>query len=97
MTEVPQPVTVQSSDRDERRLVASIVRLVLRLPRSARWVLIAGAIAGGAELSGGTDGLIDLLIGKDAELPHNSANQPNRSHRPDLRLERADAEALDAR
>jgi hypothetical protein len=84
-----------SSDRDERRLVAAAVRLLMRLPRVARYGLLALALAGGAELSGLDP--IDLLFGEDAELEPDSVRKPNRSHLPDLRLERADKEALDVR
>ena len=96
MTAVPT-TTPCGSDRDERRLVAAAVRLLMRLPRVARYGLLALALAGGAEVTGGTDLLIDTLIGDPAEVEVPSAKTPNRAHRPDLRLERADLEALRAR
>lgn len=90
----------ESSDRDERRLVAAAVRLLMRLPRAARWGLIAAALAGGAELSGGLDAGLEMLFGSMAEVPEvrqdSRIDAPSsRARRPDLRLERADMEALD--
>ena len=81
-----------ASDREERRLVAAAVRLLMKLPRAARWALLVGALAGGAEVTGGVDAVLEALLAPEpVEVPA----EPSRSHRPELRLERADAEALD--
>jgi hypothetical protein len=86
----PEPL---SSDRDERRLVMAAVRLLMRLPRVARWGLLAAALGGAAEASGGLDAVLDALL----STPAPEVRPPDRAHRPDLRLERADLEALDVR
>lgn len=78
------------SDRDERRLVAAAVRLLMRLPRVARYGLLALALGGAAEVSGGLDAVLDVFL---APAPV-ELRQPDRSHRQELRLERADAEEL---
>jgi len=87
---VPQECEPMSSDRDERRVIASVVRLVMRLPRVARYGLLAAALGGAAEVSGGLDAVLDSLFTYDPV----EVRRPDRSHRPDLRLERADAEAI---
>ena len=87
---VPQECEPVSSDRDERRLVAAAVRLLMRLPRVARYGLLALAVGGAAEFSGG----IDLLLEPFMRYDPVEVRRPDRSHRPDLRLERADAEAV---
>lgn len=88
---------VQSSDRDERRLVATVVRLVMRLPRYARWGLLAAALAGAGDLSGMDDVILRALFAPaPVEVP-DRVRQPDRSYRDELRLERADGEALGVR
>jgi hypothetical protein len=97
MTEVQDgpedPVTPESSDRDERRLIAAVVRGLMRLPRAARYGLLALALGGAAEMSGGVDAVLKALLEQSPVEVH----QPDRAHRPDLRLERAEQEALRAR
>lgn len=98
--EVPAPAVTgdiyeacpEPADRDERRLIGAALRLLLRLPRVARWGLIAAALAGAGDLTGLNDAVADLLAG-----PGPGVHAPDRAHRPDLRLERSDAEALRAR
>jgi hypothetical protein len=89
-----EPVNVGqalSSDRDERRLIASLVRLLMRLPKTTRYALLGLAVAGGAEFSG----LIDVILEPLYTYDPVEVRRPDRSHRADLRLERADAEELD--
>ena len=74
------PSEPQSSDRDERRLVAAAVRLLMRLPRVARYGLLALALAGGAEMTGGVDAVLGALL-----TPEPVA----------VRYERSDSEALE--
>lgn len=81
------------SDRDERRLVAWTVRLVMRLPRLARWGLLAAALAGAGEFCGLSDTVLNAFLSPDPV----DVRQTDRSWRQDLRLERADGEALHGR
>lgn len=97
MKEVPQQPAVtppQSSDRDERRIVATVVRLVMRLPRLARYGLLLAALGGASEL-GGLD-VLDMFISDVVEAPEAPQQPPSRAQDPALRLERADLEALEA-
>jgi hypothetical protein len=84
-------ILYEDEQRDERRIVASIVRLLMRLPRVARYGMLALALGGAAEFSGGLDSVLDALFRYDPV----EVQRPTRSHRPDLRLERADREELD--
>ena len=98
MTEEPKvPPAVSAelggSDRDERRFVAAAVRLLMRLPRVARYGLLALALGGAAEVSGGVDVVLEALLAPEPVR----VEAPSRAHRPDLRLERADMEALDGK
>lgn len=77
------------SDRDERRLIAAAVRLLMRLPRAARYGLLALGIAGGADLSGLDTTLLDALFAPSPVVVH--------KHHADPRGERLDQEAIDAR
>lgn len=91
----PQGRELGGSDRDERRMVAAAVRLLMRLPRAARWGLLALALAGAGDLSGLDDVLLRALL-EPAPVELRD-ERPSRAERPDLRLERADQEALDVR
>ena len=77
--------------KDERRLVAAAVRVLMRLPRAARYGLLALALGGAAEVSGGLDALLDPFFTYDPL----EGERPSRAYRPDLRLERADQEEID--
>lgn len=90
--EIPPEQVAESSDRDERRLVATVVRLVMRLPRAARWALLAAALAGAGDATGVDDALLEAIFSSPpVEV---TPRAPSRATKPDLRLERADLEAL---
>ncbi len=88
--QVRRPNPLDQTLGDERRLVAAAVRLLMRLPRVARYGLVALALGGAAEVSGGLDLLLEPLFTHDPV----EVERPSRSHRPDLRLERADQEGI---
>lgn len=72
------------------RILAVLLKLLLRLPPMARYGLIAALVAGLTDVSGVDDAVLDSIF-KQAEV---EVHKPDRSHQPELRLERADAEAL---
>lgn len=90
MTDEPEvPTPGVSGDREERRLVAAVVRLVMRLPRVARWGLLAAALGAAGDATGLDDAVLRSIFSTDPPAVHRRA--------PDLDRERADAEALRAR
>lgn len=82
----PREQVPESSDRDERRLIAGLVRLVMRLPRVARYGLLVAALGGAGELGGIFD-----------PAPAPTRPGPSRAQDPALRLERVDRDQLEGR